>query len=155
METCSELLAICSGNLPVSDELPAQMPVTRVFAVIFYLRLNIRLGKQSWGWWFEMPSPHYGVTVNNFRDYRYKDINRLESLNIAVLKQNLSQTCACYLKYTVYILLGSLQNMNTQRNRDDFFVIFSLICTMDAPLWEWSKELLSDQIHTYLPLMSV
>ena len=33
-----------------------QRPVTRSFDVFFDLRLNIRLSKQSWGWWFETPS---------------------------------------------------------------------------------------------------
>ena len=36
--------------------IPAQRPVTRKFDVFFDLRLNKRLSKQSWGWWFEMPS---------------------------------------------------------------------------------------------------
>ena len=31
-------------------------PVTRIFDVFFDLRLNGRLSKQSWGWWFETPS---------------------------------------------------------------------------------------------------
>ena len=35
---------------------PSQRPVTRSFGVFFYLRLNKRLSKQSWGWWFETPS---------------------------------------------------------------------------------------------------
>ena len=30
-------------------------PVTRSFDVFLDLRLNKRLGKQSWGWWFETP----------------------------------------------------------------------------------------------------
>ena len=30
-----------------------QRPVTRSFDVCFDLRLNKRLNKQSWGWWFE------------------------------------------------------------------------------------------------------
>ena len=33
-----------------------QRPVTRSFDVFFDLRLNTRLSKQSWGWWFETPS---------------------------------------------------------------------------------------------------
>ena len=33
-----------------------QRPVTRRFDVFFDLRLNKRLNKQSWGWWFETPS---------------------------------------------------------------------------------------------------
>ena len=32
---------------------PAQRPVTRSFDIFFHLRLNKRLSKQSWGWWFE------------------------------------------------------------------------------------------------------
>ena len=32
---------------------PTQRPVTRSFDVFFDLRLNKRLSKQSWGWWFE------------------------------------------------------------------------------------------------------
>ena len=53
METFSALLTICAGNSPVSGEFPAQRPVTRSFDVFFDLRLNKRLSKQSWGWWFE------------------------------------------------------------------------------------------------------
>ena len=35
---------------------PHKWPVTRSFGVFFDLRLNKRLNKQSWGWWFETPS---------------------------------------------------------------------------------------------------
>ena len=51
METFSALLAICARNSPVSGEFPAKRPVTRSFDID--LRLNKRLSKQSWGWWFE------------------------------------------------------------------------------------------------------
>ena len=53
METFSALLAICAGNSPVPGEFPTQRPVTRSFDVFFDLRLNKRLSKQSWGWWFK------------------------------------------------------------------------------------------------------
>ena len=56
METFSTLLAICAGNSPVPGEFPAQRPVMRSFDVFFDLRLNKRLSKQSWGWWFETQS---------------------------------------------------------------------------------------------------
>ena len=39
--------------LPVPGEFHAKRPVTRSFDVFFDLRLNKRLSKQSWGWWFE------------------------------------------------------------------------------------------------------
>ena len=53
--TFSALLALCAGNSPVTGEFPTQRPVTRNFDVLG-LRLNKRLSKQSWGWWFETPS---------------------------------------------------------------------------------------------------
>ena len=53
MEIFSALLAISAGNSPVTGEFPTQRPVTRSFDVFFHLRLNKRLSKQSWGWWFE------------------------------------------------------------------------------------------------------
>ena len=47
---------LCAGNPPVTCEFPPQRPVTRSFNVFFDLRLNKRLSKQLWGWWFETPS---------------------------------------------------------------------------------------------------
>ena len=53
---CGENAALCAGNSPVPGEFPAQRPVTRSFDVLFVLRLNKRLSKQSWGWGFGTPS---------------------------------------------------------------------------------------------------
>ena len=44
------------GEFTGPGEFPAQRPVTRSFDVLFDLRLNKRLIKQWWGWWFEAPS---------------------------------------------------------------------------------------------------
>ena len=56
MEIFSALLALCAGNSQVTGEFPSQRPVTRSFDIIFDLRPNKRLSKQSWGWWSETPS---------------------------------------------------------------------------------------------------
>ena len=56
METFSALLALVVGNSPVTGEFPSQRPVTRGSDSFFDLRLNKRLSKQSWGWWFETPT---------------------------------------------------------------------------------------------------
>ena len=40
-------------HFTVPGEFLTQRPVPRSFDVFFYLRLNKRLSKQSWGWWFE------------------------------------------------------------------------------------------------------
>ena len=65
MEAFSALLAICAGNSPVPGEFPAQRPVTRSFDVFFYLCLNKRLSKQSWGWWFETPDRRQAIIWTN------------------------------------------------------------------------------------------
>ena len=44
------------GEFTGTGESPSQRPVTRSFDVFFDLRLNKRLRKQPWGWWFETPS---------------------------------------------------------------------------------------------------
>ena len=44
------------GEFTGHGEVPTQRPVTRSFDVFFDLRLNKRLSKQPWGWWFEAPS---------------------------------------------------------------------------------------------------
>ena len=51
MEKLSALLALCTGNSPVTGEFSARRTVTRSFDVFFDLHLNIWLSKQSWGWW--------------------------------------------------------------------------------------------------------
>ena len=58
MGTFSALLAFCAGNSPVTDEFPAQRPVTRSFDVFFDLRLNKRLSKQLW-----RHGAHYDVII--------------------------------------------------------------------------------------------
>ena len=45
-----------NGNIFGPGEFPTQRPMTRSFDVFFNLRLNKRLSKQPWGWWFETPS---------------------------------------------------------------------------------------------------
>ena len=74
MEKFSALLAICAGNSPVPGEFPTQRPVTRSFDVFFDLRLNKRLSKQWWGWWFETPScplRRHRNAMSFFRGHRW------------------------------------------------------------------------------------
>ena len=49
-------LALWEGNSPVTGEFPSQRPVTRSFDVLFDLRLNKRLNKQSIRRWCGNPS---------------------------------------------------------------------------------------------------
>ena len=89
METFSALLAICAGNSPVPGEFPTQRPVTRGFDIFFDLRLNIRLGKQSLGWWFETPSRSL-----------WRHNNALTSET--TVDGNISVTSSCHRHYCCY-----------------------------------------------------
>ena len=44
------------GEFTGPGEFPTQRPVTWSFDVFFDLRINKRLSKQPWGWWFETQS---------------------------------------------------------------------------------------------------
>ena len=76
METFPALLALCAGNSPVPGEFLSQSPVTRSCDVFFHLRLNKRLSKQSWGWWFETPSRSLWRHCNVSPDLMLTDIGR-------------------------------------------------------------------------------
>ena len=52
----SRVTGLCEGNSPVTGVFPSQRPVTRSFGDFFDRRLNKRLSKQSWDWWFKTPS---------------------------------------------------------------------------------------------------
>ena len=64
METFSALLAFSARNSSVTDEFPAQWPVTRSL----YLPLNKRLIKQPRRRWFETPSR---TLLRHCNDFRY------------------------------------------------------------------------------------
>ena len=54
-------------------EFPSQRPVTRSFGVFFDMRLNKRLSKQTWGWWFETASRlgFWQLVLNYEKNYNY------------------------------------------------------------------------------------
>ena len=98
METFSALLALCAGNSPVTGEFPSQRPVTRSFDVFFDLRLNKRLSKQSWGWWFETPSRplwrHCNGSYDIKRDQQWASEYRLPTKRFgAVTVVIIRETC--------------------------------------------------------------
>ena len=91
------------GNmiLRVTDHLcgewfPAQRPVTRSFDVFYDLRLNKRLSKQSWGWWFETLSRplwrHRNVVYIKWPSKRYKGIYR-QYPRMKNIRHNVGKTC--------------------------------------------------------------
>ena len=90
METFSALLAICAGNSPVHGEFPAQRPVARSFDVFFDLRLNKRLSKQSWGWWFETILRLLWRHRNDLAHWPLRCGNDFKSISFKLVIQNSS-----------------------------------------------------------------
>ena len=64
------------GEFTGPGEFPAQRPVTWSFDVFFDLRLNKRLSKQPWGWWFETPSWSF---------WRHRNANKQKNVNYTPL----------------------------------------------------------------------
>ena len=68
------------GEFTGPGEFPAQRPVTRSVGVFFDLRLNKRLSKQSWGWWYETPPwllwrQCYDICRFIGSDWSYRNVN--------------------------------------------------------------------------------
>ena len=78
------LFRIWAGHSPVTSEFPAKRPATRSFDVIFDLRLNERLSKQSWGWWFETQwHPLWRHCNVNFRWSQWQGFRRYVAISVA------------------------------------------------------------------------
>ena len=102
METFCALLAICAGNSPAPGEFPAQRPVTRSFDVFFDLRLNKRLSKHSWGWWFETP-PCPLWRHSNGHTHRF-----VNNLNLCQAR-NKGSLCQTSVKTMVFLMIDIFQ----------------------------------------------
>ena len=83
IQTFPALLAICAGNSPVPGEFPAQRPVARSFHVFFDLRLNRRLSKQSWGWWFETLLRTLWRHCNAYKQFASSLVSNFDYIHIA------------------------------------------------------------------------
>ena len=77
METFSAFLALCEGNPPVTAGFLSQRRVTRSLDVLFDLRLDKRLRKQSRRRWFETPARslwlHCNEIEKSFSSYLLSD----------------------------------------------------------------------------------
>ena len=121
METFSALLVLCAGNSPVAGEFPAQRPVTRSFVAFFDLRLNKRLSKQSWGWWFETQSHplwrHSNVSFisSGYREWNTRHIPKHTNIQSTVNEDYIIDT-----QLTTCKVLS-----HTVRNNDSQFRLYS------------------------------
>ena len=104
MEIFSALLDLCTGNSPATGGFPSQRPVTRNFDVFFDLRLNNRLSKQSWGYWFETPSRPLWPHCND----------NLESATYCLGQDRKCIRCCEAIQYAVSKLIKSIDEKQVQ-----------------------------------------
>ena len=131
METFSELLALCAG-------IHQWIPRTKASDAELWCfpRLNKRLNKQSWGWWFETPSlslwrhcnvfiwwavqfnivVNYGISQHNCVGEKPLTYSRIWT--IAFIFRIPSETCEC-ISYNVVVNIHLLSKVNTLRLRQN------------------------------------
>ena len=84
------------GEFTGPSEFPTQRPMTRSFDVFFDLRLNKRLSKQPWGWWFETPSWSLWRQCNDFHVRQSNSLLQWLSVNAYLVCQKLYE-CIWYI----------------------------------------------------------
>ena len=154
METFSASLAICAGNLPVPGEFPTQRPVTPSFDVFFDLRLNKRLNKQPWGWWFETPPwslwRHRNGDSGNHRDTGTCLVNQhyqLECWPMPVWMTLSDKNIPCNMN-TMWYNISMLQKLTSFHEKKCALVCFEWgqsYCGWHNDLWpvDWGLNLIS------------
>ena len=81
----------------IEDLFPTQRPATRSFDVFIDLRLNTRLSKQSWDWWFGTPLCSLWRHCNELYELRcvcfWKELSKWYSRKRLTLRLSILLTC--------------------------------------------------------------
>ena len=134
------------GESPFTGKCFAQRPVTRSFDVFFDLRLNERLSKQSWGWWFETP-PHPLWCHSNIELFLWMHMHEVvwflyivisywitDSIkNYDMLNKGFSSNMNNFITSTIYFLL----------NVDPDIVQYDIIKKVWKIRYEWKHDFYS------------
>ena len=106
------------GEFTGPGEFPTQRPVTRSIDVFFDLRLNKRLSKRSWGWWFETASWSLWRHCNEFRldPWNLYQVNQ-ELCSKVILKSTLTsfrpRCITVYCKIKIFFLIVTYMQQYT------------------------------------------
>ena len=98
------------GEFTSPGEFHAQRPVTRSFDVFFDLRLNKRLSKQPWGWWFEMSSCSLWSYCNDHA--KFATGRQIAVWRIKQIAKGAPVIWLCTSLWWQHLVLGSLINNN-------------------------------------------
>ena len=130
------------GEFTGPGEFPTQRPVTRSFDIFFDLRLNKRLSKQPWGWWFDTSSCSLWRQCNKYIikwiGYRYRNPRYYDRLIfiiwVAIHKKNDIERFRYITKFLLnrYVLFRLV--FNTPRT----YWICLFIPVHTKHIWPWS-----------------
>ena len=111
------------GEFTGPGEFPTQRPVTRSFDVYFDLRLNKRLCKQSWGWWFEtLLCPLWRHSNALFSASRPCDVYWTGKLHPSQYKNGLSRYGDFHYKYKTVMKPSYRYNENSHTWKDRLYI---------------------------------
>ena len=91
------------GEFTGLGEFHTQRPVTRSFGVFFDLRLNKRLSKQPWGWWFETPPWSLWRHCNERLALEISYSYATHATVTVTLQRRL--VCKCHIEENVFVVL--------------------------------------------------
>ena len=131
------------GEFTGPGEFPTQRPVTRSFDAYFDLRLNKRLSKQSWGWWFETLSRSLWRHRNDLIPFlRYKCFYQyLCNMNIdrnMLVSYDTFNSCTKQ-KNPAFFVMNLIRHFSISQlyeNADENLIYVLFMCHLTiSPLW--------------------
>ena len=146
MEAFSSLLSFHAGNSPVTREFPPQRLVMRSFDVFFDLRLDKRLSKQSWGWWFDTPSHSLWRHCNVFMF----NIILHDFVELILALTNIFSEYSPALKVCIFFKTSVQQGHPTPASTI-LLMIFRLWMGSWSALWPWNPTIILSADKSMIP----
>ena len=159
------MMTSSNGNIfPVPGEFHTQRPMTPSFDVFFNLRLNKRLSKQSWGWWFETLSRPLWRHCNErpcplYASFENKSFMTEEALRFVLSGKRLMLsrvTCLCdfvgddivtQMMYTIYI--PYFRNVHYKVSQEDWLQMVDSFSEYFNPLQSSARK----QVRPFVTLV--
>ena len=112
MENFPAFSPLCAWNSPITGEFPTQRPVTRSLDVFCDLRMNKRLSKQSWCWWFATPTHSLWRLCNDIQQIP-RDMSTARALLCCVMAKD-RLILPMFFRFTA-LVLGQLSDYPSAR----------------------------------------
>ena len=155
------------GEFTGPGEFPTQRPVTRSFDVFFDLRLNKRLCKQQWGWWFETPSWSLWRQCNDLLNFKFDwnmfvyNFSHISPITMKLCTRqdttSLHESAGLFSQYISFCHFSDLSSLSRHWTSIDHSLFIwhvspQLSCGDTCQIWMWFKYLTSHFIRSKISL---